>query len=241
MKQLLVLQLLGVLCLLLFCINTTAQKPKKYQQELKSKKPRTKKDSDFFADFDTGNKIVNDGGKGNPSAAADVEINAKDGTPILKQVNVDEESVSSSKCPVNTNQFKYALQNFWMQRLDVAYICASQALGAGVNDELLKALLVSLKQQKQYISEFNNALAIPQLSDPKPILRDWELLGPFPVGKMEIDADPTFQSPKFLDFPDFASYILAMSSNAPRISELLTEGKVVWKKQQAGSNGQVSL
>ncbi len=32
------------------------------------------------------------------------------------------------------------------------------------------------------------------------VLKDWEVLGPFPVSKMEIDGDPTFQNLKFHEF-----------------------------------------
>jgi hypothetical protein len=226
------------LCLFVWNYTVEGQSPKKHKQELKRKSNdvnvKTRKENkkeDFFAEFEKPSKILNE------EKFAKVEINAKDG---IGMVEVSNDS-GCPKCPVNSQQSKFALQNFWLQRIDTAFACACQALAAGASDDLLKALLVSLKSQQQHIKHFPATFPVPTLSDSKPVLRDWEIFGPFPVGKMEIDGDPTFQSLKFHEFPDFASYLLAMSPNTVRYSELMTEGKVVWKRQQANMNGQVDV
>jgi hypothetical protein len=70
--------------------------------------------------------------------------------------------------------------------------------------------------------------------------KSWDVLGPLPVGKMELDADPTFQFWDLKRHEDIAAYILSLPDNYSVTSELMPEGKLTWKQFSGKQNGQVS-
>jgi hypothetical protein len=237
------------LFLLLVCAFPTLflcqkQQQKKYQQDVKKKPSKSskstsseqKKDAAFFNDFlDKVNTIV-------PESNQDFTTEVrKDGT---SQFSETSSQLSCPKCAVSSNHLKYSLQQFWLHNIDGAFACACEAYVSDRSNpsDLLRALMTSLKLAKmqQYPTIFNlKSLTI--VADPKPALREWEVLGPFPVGKMEIDGDPAFQSETFSEAVDMASYLLSMASTSSRYSELVSEGKVTWKKVSSGHNGQVRM
>lgn len=226
--------------LLLIAVVALAQKQKKHGQEVKkrsSERSKKQQDNSFFDDF---LKEEKDKGINRMNTESEKSIKAENEKEGSGQ-SIKKNGESCPQCAVSQHQAKYALQQYWMLKLDNSYACACQVLTTSPSstDEMLKALFLSLKGQRHYIPQFDATIKIPALADPKPILRDWEILGPFPVGKMEVDGDPTFQSFKYDDYEDFASYLLSMSSNAVRYSELLSEGKVSWRRLQSGASGQV--
>lgn len=63
---------------------------------------------------------------------------------------------------------------------------------------------------------------------------DWEFLGPLPVGKLEVDGDPTFDS--FPENLDIAEYVLTSSQNI--YSELVKDASVSWQTIATNRIGQ---
>jgi hypothetical protein len=227
---------------LFFCQK---QQPKKYKQDVKKKpskpskptSPDQTKDSAFFTDLlDKVNTIVPES---KPDFTAEV---VKDGTSYF--ADISSQAASCPKCTVSSNQVKYGMQQYWIHNIDKAFACACEAYIADKNNpsELLRALMTSLKAAKiqQYPAVFNSK-SLSLSADPKPAIREWEVLGPFPVGKMEIDGDPAFQSATFSEGVDVVSFLLAEAPTSSSYSELVSEGKVAWKKTSSALSGQVRL
>lgn len=148
-------------------------------------------------------------------------------------------------CPVTLNQIQYAIQYFWNDKFQLAYACACNSLTKNPNDNIGKALIQSLKTSKKSTLSISKSYSSPT-TDQKSSLRQWEILGPFNIGKLELDADqifPYFHLTNKDDLEDFdaISHILALNDSLGLTSDLTPEGKVSWKKITSQTSGQVDV
>jgi hypothetical protein len=96
--------------------------------------------------------------------------------------------------------------------------------------------MYSLQQQKSV--NFNANEKKPEMPISSLLIKEWQILGPIGIGKLEIDADPTFLSTIIdikTDF-DVGKYILSLPNNFSVYSDLATGGKVKWKSFQTKPN-----
>lgn len=138
-----------------------------------------------------------------------------------------EDSIPEMSCPVKKDMIKHATLNFWQDNLPVAYACAAQQLTVRKDDGLSQSMVYYLTQGKYAIYSKKVKSELPH-QDPPP-LTNWELLGPFPVSKLEVDGDPTFSDNPTIPALDAGKYILSLAANASFHSELVNGGVVTWK------------
>jgi hypothetical protein len=96
---------------------------------------------------------------------------------------------------------------------------------------LAQIIIYSLTQSQHFGTTLNIKADLPALDAP-PLLY-WEVLGPLPNGKLEIDGDPAFSqfspfyNPKGMKF-DSITHILSMSRDERVYSEIVEGGTVFW-------------
>lgn len=140
------------------------------------------------------------------------------------------------------NTVQLAIDSFWQGDLKTAFACACHQLSSNPDDGFAKAIIYSLTQVKHAPFALAGKFAPP--THPAPPIRKWEILGPINVGKLEHDADATFQQPsayRNLNDAEFdpIEFILGTFSNRSVRSELATEGLVRWKTIKANEQGEV--
>lgn len=166
--------------------------------------------------------------------------------------NVEKQEVFSRDClpcprGKTDNINDLAIMYYWKAQeyntedlFSLAYGCACNGLKLK-DDKILKA--ISYDIAKNYLSITNSDMSMPN-SDLGP-LRNWEILGPLPVGKLEIDGDPTFSKHNSNYFMNKSMekvplnvglHILALPNNITVYSELMQTGKVTWRKQAVTKN-----
>lgn len=106
-------------------------------------------------------------------------------------------------CLARKNKLKEALHWFWRGRLRHAYACACHVASTDKADlssrAMAESILYALQQSKYALAlqeEFpllSSPLSPPKV-DPPYGIEQWEVLGPFPVSKLEVDGDPAFQT-----------------------------------------------
>jgi hypothetical protein len=169
-----------------------------------------------------------------PDEKQEVEVGINGATDEFETDIVTE---SCPTCLVKTYLTRYSIHRFWNHDGETAYACACHALKANPNDDLAKALITSLRSARMINKETSNVVPT---KDPKQNIKSWEILGPINVGKLELDADPTFHSPILRQHQgDVGSYLLSMDGNAAVYSDLVSEGHIQWQKASAKSSGQV--
>ena len=107
---------------------------------------------------------------------------------------------------------------------------------------LMKAIITDLSRGPSspvHLSSthFTKSSATP-IQKSQVMLRNWEILGPLPVGKLEADGDPTFthfrpnvraEEEINADSPsDIASYVLSMDIDEKVYSEMVSGGQLSW-------------
>jgi hypothetical protein len=134
-----------------------------------------------------------------------------------------------------------ALRFFWKKLYGNADNCLCHYFKTKQDDSLGKALSVSLQTTGGY-RKATKPIQIPR-DDFRPIIKNWEILGPINVGKLELDSDPTFLGFENwkMSNKDPARYILSLDDNQTIYSELMPDAKVSWKKYSSKSNGQVDV
>lgn len=158
--------------------------------------------------------------------------------------SADDDGFSDSECPLCTSKkdkLKRAIESFWNHDLIQAYGCACQVLSARRDDGLAQAIVYAISNSRYAVIESQQKIAAPN-SDP-PALLNWEILGPFPVSKLEVDADPTFAFGIHKETEiDVGRYIMSLPSNSTVYSEFVSGAKVTWNVVQARPpNGQVDI
>jgi hypothetical protein len=196
------------------------------------------------------------------TAAATTATTSATTSATINKATPNKESAGSSSanqhfdqprcphCPDTKNLVKVALQRFWENDLVTALGCACNALKSKNQEDGARSILHTLRPliKPAAFAEMDKSWFDPPINDAPALLKNWELLGPFPVGKMELDADPTFVAMRRDQFPysiehtgfDPAAYILSLPTDNTTIhSELISDTDAHWKKVNAKSNGQV--
>jgi hypothetical protein len=193
------------------------------------------------------------GGQQQTSASSSPATSSSSGTQSGNNNN-NNNKLTCPRCPVTTNIVKVALEKFWENDLVTAYACACNAVLAKSNDDVAKAILYSMRPAKASLPTDYDLSQFESPSSDGRLLKNWEILGPMNIGKLELDADPTFlfhdfhnsmgrhdHNYGFLHFDPIA-FILSMSSeNTTIYSDMLSEGKIGWKRITSKNTGQVSL
>lgn len=193
------------------------------------------------------------------SKADDILSNVKGSSDILANINTltvnlptdaptsgTKESVEPPACPPcpSNNKIKSAIESYWSNDIFGAYSCACNQLLTKKEDGYAQAIIYQLSQAKHQRLEQITALnkkVEPPSKDPTSI-KSWEILGPINVGKLEMDADPSF-SAVLRDRASFdpALYLLSMPFNTTVHSDLTAEGRVQWQTVHAKKPGDVRL
>ena len=169
--------------------------------------------------------------------------------------NIDKKEISSKDClpcprSKNDNLNDLAIMYYWKAQeyssedfFSLAYGCACSGLKLKEDDKILQSIAYDIT--KNYLTVLNSDFSMPNTE--YGALRSWEILGPLPAGKLEVDGDPTFSKFSKHDY-DFANkstekilmnvglHILSLPSNLTVYSELMQNGKVTWRKQSVAKN-----
>lgn len=151
------------------------------------------------------------------------------------------------RCP-NTAQSlgQSAIEELWKDNILAAYGCACQQLQKSPEDGFSQAIVYSLTQSKSATISVQGKINAPSSNPPS--LKRWDILGPLPVGKLEVDGDPTFittgqdsvDGNRIGKQLDPALHVLTMRASHAVLSEHAVSGRVKWSKAVANENGEVS-
>lgn len=191
---------------------------------------------------------------------SDEQSNSRRGPDTLQQDARDRfsnDEASSNKAKPNVNGFaqqallecppcaaskrnslQYATEAFWRNDFLTAYGCACHHLLSKPEDGFAQSIVYSLSQAKLAYLNFGAKAVLPLY--PAPPMRKWEILGPINVGKLEHDADSTFQNGDAPATNDVALHILSMYPNATVYSDIANGGKVKWTTTTANEQGEVT-
>jgi len=151
--------------------------------------------------------------------------------------SLDDDSTMSSCpiCPMKRNLIKHALYSYWNHDLWHAYACACRYLIMKPDDGFAESIIYSISQSKYNKINFSDRKVLPPKFHPS-IIKSWEVIGPINVGKLEMDADPTFMGQGLVKPLDPCVHILSMPYNASVSSDLVEGGRVKWKEYPVNSN-----
>ena len=90
------------------------------------------------------------------------------------------------------DRLKAALTYFWKEAHEDAFACACHLLREQPDNGLAQALVYALGQDLKADLSIPEQIAGPPEKDAPAMSDHWQVLGPFPVAKLELDADPTF-------------------------------------------------
>ena len=104
-------------------------------------------------------------------------------------------------CKHDTDILQESLYSYWLNDFESSFGCACHTLHSLKSSEvqshaLIESLLYSITQSKEFSTTESDIFlykTIPK-REALHIITNWELLGPIPVGKLEVDGDPTFQA-----------------------------------------------
>lgn len=152
------------------------------------------------------------------------------------------EKIACPPCAVRTFVLEHALAQYWRNDVSSAFACVCEILQSNPNDQMARALLVTLRSSRLIHKNTLSDIAGPT-KNAKVVLSSWEVLGPMGVGKLELDGDATFTGISFhrQHRGDVGSYILAMAANATVASDLVSNGHISWQPFVVKSSGQVEL
>jgi len=140
-------------------------------------------------------------------------------------------------CPVKRNLIKHAIHSYWNHDLWHAYACACRYLITKPDDGFAESIIYAIYQSKYSNMKFSDRKVLPPKIHPS-MIKTWEVMGPINVGKLEMDADPTFMDPGSTKKPplDPCVHILRMPFNASVSSDLVEGGRVKWKEYSVSVN-----
>lgn len=136
------------------------------------------------------------------------------------------------------NTLQLAVEAFWRNDFLSAYGCACNHLLSKPEDGFAQSIVYALSQAKLAYLNIGSKAVSPL--NPAPPMRKWEILGPINVGKLEHDADSTFQIGDSQAANDPALHILCMYSNATVYSDIANGGTVKWTSTTASEQGEVT-
>eukprot|EP01039_Chlorochromonas_danica_P000609 gene609-659_t len=178
------------------------------------------------------------GGASGGGTTADYEIDFLGETDITARDSL----VCPPFCPHRNYLTEEALLHYWNGEMNLASACACHALKKNFQDQLARAILISLRSSPMIEKEDLPGQSLPLLN-PQRYTLSWEILGPINVGKLELDGDPTFDSMEFRGkfHGDLGRYLLAMRKNVTVASDLVPHGEIHWQKATMQQNGQVDV
>ena len=94
------------------------------------------------------------------------------------------------KCPDAKDPLNLAIDSFWKNDLFSAYSCACHALLVKPDSGLAQAIIFAVSKSKLSADFMPHAGPISKPKQEPLFGNIWELLGPFPSGKLELDACP---------------------------------------------------
>mgnify|MGYP000285707304 CR=1 FL=1 len=162
--------------------------------------------------------------------------------PNMGRIPVTSHYRSLSDCPpcwaTKRNTIQVAIDSYWQNDLSTAFACACNQLQSSPEDGYAQAIVYALTQGKH--APFSVANKVLPPTHVAPPIKRWEILGPMNVGKLEHDADPTFQQRKASDQLDPILLVLGMFYNTSVSSDLASGGKVKWAATKPNDQGAVS-
>lgn len=215
-------------------VGSDAERRKKHKQEVRRRPEIDVESPDAFGD--------------KRSFSANIDINgfpediSKDSTTSA-QKSSEEIGDSCLSCQGVDRKGGFtatALKLFWQKDYAGAESCLCHLFKSKQDDNLGKALVVTLKSTPGFRSKIKSQ-TIPK-SDMRSFIRTWDILGPINVGKLELDGDPTFSDSNRLVFhQDPVTYLLSLPDNHTVTTEIMSEARASWKKYTTKPNGQVCI
>lgn len=178
------------------------------------------------------------GGGGGGTTTAEYEMDFLGETDITARDSL----ICPTFCPHRNYLTEEAVFHYWSGEMKLASACACHALKKNFQDQLARAILISLRSSPMIEKEDLPDQTLPLLN-PQRYALSWEILGPINVGKLELDGDPTFDSMEFRKkfHGDLGRYLLAMRKNVTVGSDLVPQGEIHWQKATMQQNGQVDV
>ena len=160
--------------------------------------------------------------------------------PPCKAVAASSTNKKESTSAGFNSVLKSAIDSFWRNDFLESYSCACHHLLKKRKDGFAQSIIHTLSLSKTSFNFGLPARVEPPSTDAGDI-KGWEILGPINVGKLEVDADPTFltYSSDKAKASDVALYILQMPSNATVYSDLMPAGTVTWNYKKKAKSGEV--
>lgn len=236
------MRLLLLVTVVLLCLIASVALPR----EPPEKKRRIKTASSSRIDEVLPKKEINIAQEVQVNAAATVvtEIPKTDSTPVI------EEKSNCPKCHATENVLNYVLDMYWSENYISAYSCACYLYKSNKENGILQSILHSLSRMTELRDKQDNNNEIeytitihydaPTIDPPQVITR-WDIIGPFPVGKLEIDGDPLFTAFSNHHDHDIGSYILTLPRNMTYYSELIQDNILSWHTINTPSSGLVDV
>lgn len=126
------------------------------------------------------------------------ESNAPATPPSVTSANTEQFPKKDWCPPCNENKdaLRHAIDSFWRNDLHQAYSCACNVLLARKNNGIAQVIVFETIASKyasfsHLTSTGNSKVPLPQT---EASVSQWELLGPVPCGKLEIDGDPAISA-----------------------------------------------
>ena len=111
--------------------------------------------------------------------------------------SMGEEEEPCAPCPCEEasvdNQLKKALVHFWMEDYVTAASCACNVLKKNKHNQLALSVSQACWSGSTLSHGHRKRFGEPKVP-PSLYPTSWEVLGPIPAGKLEIDGDPSFDS-----------------------------------------------
>lgn len=226
------MRIIVFLVMLAVCQLAESQRKKKHNQEVRFRAEASTESGSISSD--------------KPTTTVDVGISGETLSSKLSESTVKhrEDDLSSSCSPCvgvdrKGSHLSTALKHFWKKSFGLSDDCLCNHFHSKQDDALGKALSISLNG----IPNFRRKTKMVQLAkgDQRNTIKNWDILGPINVGKLELDGDPTFDlfegAGSLVANP--IEYLLAMDDNSTVFTELAPEARVSWRKYSAKANGQV--
>lgn len=184
---------------------------------------------------------------------------------ILDQPIADAEEIETAKDTIEKNKkcpdcvtYNYytegnhpyidsAIASYWRNDLHNSYACIcnynEQSKITKQSNPFMQLLLYSISQSKHYsiVSNDDNNKKVELPAVDAPPIKSFEVLGPINVGKLEVDADPTFNLNGNCrgSTSDVGCFLMSLPSNLSVSSDLIVGGRIGWQTMKTNSKGMV--
>ena len=220
------------------------------------------------------------------------EVQPDNGLAPQEDFEKDVDQPCPGTCPVvPERQLRFALRQYWLGNAHISFNCACASLKSTQNSpNMARAIMYALTYAKDNTVNKGEALDagaegiinnrgqsprgdgrfVPialKVREPaeaaRPIIQVWEVLAPLPVGKLEVDADPTFddllRNPAGYEYeaPEWSGmegrwsklprrldpvrHVLTMPTNVTVYSELMAYAAVHWRTYYASQQAPAGI